>query len=118
MKREHELIICITNVGFSEEAMNAARKFGARGGTVAHARGTASKEAERLFQVTIEPEKEMIMILVASELRDDILHALYRAVGQDTPAQGIAFALPVDEVAGLSAKRIPVVETGEPKEEE
>lgn len=101
MTYEHELIVCILNAGYSDTAMDAARKFGARGGTVAHARGTASKEAERLFQITIQPEKEMILILVASEHRDAILHALYGAVGQDSPAQGIAFSLPVDAAVGL-----------------
>lgn len=101
MTYEHELIVCILNAGHSDTAMDAARKFGARGGTVAHARGTANKEAERLFQITIEPEKEMILILVESGVRDAILHALYSAVGQDTPAQGIAFSLPVDAAVGL-----------------
>ena len=101
MTYEHELIICILNAGYSDTAMDAARKFGARGGTVAHARGTANKEAERLFQITIQPEKEMVMILVAGDIRDDILHALYNAVGQDTPAQGIVFSLPVDGAVGL-----------------
>ncbi len=101
MTYRHELIVCILNAGYSDTAMDAARKFGARGGTVAHARGTASKEAERLFQITIQPEKEMILILVESGLRDSILHALYNAVGQDTPAQGIAFSLPVDAAVGL-----------------
>ena len=101
MNYEHELIVCILNAGYSDAAMDAARKFGARGGTVAHARGTASKEAERLFQITIQPEKEMVLILVESDARDAILHALYNAVGQDTPAQGIAFSLPVDAAVGL-----------------
>ena len=43
----------------------------------------------------------MILILVEAEHRDAILHALYTAVGQDTPAQGIAFSLPVDAAVGL-----------------
>ena len=45
----------------------------------------------------------MVMILVPREIKDDILHALYRSVGLKTPAQGIAFSLPVDSVVGLSA---------------
>jgi hypothetical protein len=42
------------------------------------------------------------MILVPSEIKDDILHALYRQAGLKTPGQGIAFSLPVDQVVGLS----------------
>ncbi len=100
----HEVIFCVVNAGFSETAMDAARKQGARGGTVIHARGTANSEAEKLFNITIEPEKEIVMIIVPKAIKGDILHALYREVGQNTPGQGIAFSLPVDGVVGLSDK--------------
>ncbi|MBQ9081012.1 MAG: P-II family nitrogen regulator [Clostridia bacterium] len=102
MEYTHEMICCIVNTGFSDVVMEAAKQFGARGGTVVHARGTANKEAETFFRITIQPEKEMVMILVPSEIKDDILHALYKAVGLNTPGQGIAFSLPVDQVVGLS----------------
>ena len=98
---DHEVIFCIVNAGFSEAAMDAAKKCGARGGTVIHARGTANTEAEKIFGITVEPDKEIVMILVPEGLTDAILHGLYREVGLDTAGQGIAFALPVDKVVGL-----------------
>ncbi len=101
MNNKHEVIFSIVNAGFSEAAMDAAKEFGARGGTVIRARGTANKESEQIFGITIEPEKEIVMILVSSDIKDDILHALYKQVGRNTPAQGIAFSLPVDNVAGI-----------------
>lgn len=101
MKFDHEMIVCIVNAGFSEAVMDAAKEFGARGGTVLSARGTAAKEAETIFKITIQPEKEMVMIIVPAAIRDDILHALYRSVGLKTPGQGIAFSLPVDSAVGL-----------------
>ena len=58
-----------------------------------------------MFNIVIQPEKEVVMILVDSSIRDDILHALYRAVGLNTPGQGIAFSLPVDQVVGLTAAK-------------
>lgn len=102
MEFKHEAIFCIVNSGYSEAVMDAAKKLGARGGTIMNARGTANKEAEKFFNITIQPEKEIVMILVPSALKEDILHALYKQVGLDTPGQGIAFALPVDGVVGLS----------------
>ena len=99
---KHEVIMCIVNSGFSEAVMDAAREFGARGGTVIRARGTANAEAEKLFNIAIQPEKEIVMILVDSKIKNDILHALYKAVGLKTPGQGIAFSMPVDDVVGLS----------------
>ena len=99
----HEAIFCIVNSGYSEAVMDAAKKFGARGGTVINARGTASKEAETFFHITIEPEKEIVMILVPSLIKDNILKALYDEVGLETAGQGIAFSMPVDGVVGISS---------------
>lgn len=99
----HEVIFCIVNSGFSEAVMDAAKKGGAKGGTVMNARGTAGKEAEKFFGITVQEEKEIVMILVSSESKDKILQNLYDEVGLNTAGQGIAFSLPVDGVVGLSA---------------
>lgn len=101
MTYEYEMIVCVVNTGFSEAVMSAARACGARGGTVINARGTANPEAESFFKITIQPEKEIVMIVVPSTIKDDILHALYKDVGLNTPGQGIAFTLPVDAAVGL-----------------
>ena len=104
MKSGFKCILAVVNNGFSEEAMEAARAAGAKGGTILHGRGTISKDAEKFFNITIHPEKEIVMILAKVEQIDDILKALYTAIGTTTDAQGIAFALPVDEVVGLEIK--------------
>lgn len=102
MEYTHEAIFCIVNSGYSETVMDAAKKFGARGGTVINARGTASKQAEKIFGITVEPEKEIVMILVPSEYKENILKALYDEAGLNTAGQGIAFSLPVDSVVGIA----------------
>jgi nitrogen regulatory protein PII len=83
--------------------MEAAKACGARGGTILHARGTISKEAEKAFNLTVQQDKEIVMILAKDEQIDSILKGLYHAVGTSTKAQGIAFALPVDEAVGLDS---------------
>ena len=110
---KHEVIMCIVNSGFSETVMDAAREFGARGGTVIRGRGTANAEAETLYGIAIQPEKEIVMILVDSSIKNDILHALYKAVGLNTPGQGIAFAMPVEDVVGLKETPIAPFENNE-----
>ena len=103
---KHEVIICIVNSGFSEAVMDAARELGARGGTVIRGRGTANAEAEKLYGIAIQPEKEIVMILVDASIKNDILHALYKAVGLNTPGQGLAFAMPVEDVVGIKESPI------------
>ena len=44
------------------------------------------------------------MILTKKEIKDNILKALYNSVGTNSPAQGIAFALPVEDVVGIDNK--------------
>ncbi len=101
MEEKFELIMCIINQGFAETAMEAARSCGARGGTILNARGTAREEAESMFNISISPEKELILILVRESAKDDILHAIYQKCGLNTKGQGIAFSVPVDDVVGL-----------------
>ena len=110
----YELVICIVNEGYSELVMDAAKEVGARGGTIIHANGTANKEAEQFFKITIQPSKEMVLILVPENIKDDVLHALYKQAGLKTEGQGIAFSMAVSNVVGLSSASLPTPE--EPKE--
>ncbi|MDE7439807.1 MAG: P-II family nitrogen regulator [Clostridia bacterium] len=99
---DYEVILCIVNAGYSELVMDAAKEVGARGGTVMHAKGTANKEAEQFFNISIQPDKEVVMILVPKEIKDDVLHAIYKNAGLKSEGSGIAFSMPVNKVVGLS----------------
>ena len=97
----HEVIFAIVNAGFAEDAMAVAREQGARGGTILNARGVAREKDAAFFGITIHAEKEMLMMVVEKNIRDQVLNALYKEMGMDKKAQGIAFSLPVSDVAGL-----------------
>ena len=99
---KHEVVFCIVNSGYAEAVMESAREAGATGGTVLHASGTANPQAERFFGLTIEPSKDMVMILIDSKIKEQVLHKLYHDVGLKTSCQGIAFTLPVSDVVGLT----------------
>jgi nitrogen regulatory protein PII len=102
MEMGYEVIFVIVNAGFSDDVMSAARECGAKGGTVINARGTAKEEAEKTYGIVIEPEKEIVLILVDKDIKEAILHSIYKKVGLNSPGQGIAFCLPVDDVIGLT----------------
>ncbi len=101
MDNAYQVVFCIVNAGFSDTVMEAAKEVGARGGTVIHARGTANKEAEQFFQIDIQPDKEIVMILVPENIKDAVLHSIYRNAGLQHAGQGIAFSMAVDNVVGL-----------------
>ena len=97
----HEVIFAIVNSGYAEEAMDVAREQGVRGGTILNARGVAREDAAAFFGITIHAEKEILMMVVEKDLKDKVLNALYSQMGMAKKAQGIAFSLPVSDVAGL-----------------
>jgi nitrogen regulatory protein PII len=97
----HEVIFAIVNAGFAEEAMDVAREQGVRGGTILNARGVARANEAAFFGITIHHEKEILMMVVEKSIRDNVLNALYKEMGMAKKAQGIVFALPVSDVAGL-----------------
>lgn len=97
----HEVIFAIVNSGYAEDAMAVARKQGARGGTILNARGVAKEKDAAFFGITFHAEKEILMLVVEKSIRDDVLNALYKEMGMGNKAQGIAFSLPVSDVAGL-----------------
>lgn len=98
---KYEVIFCIVNSGYSDDVMDAAKRAGAKGGTIMHARGTAKKDAEIFFNIPIQPEKDVVMLLVSESIKDACLHEIYKSAGLATEGQGIAFSLGVSGVAGL-----------------
>ena len=97
----HEVIFVIVNAGFAEEAMDVARAEGVRGGTIINARGVARELEAAFFGITIQPEKEILMMVVEKDIKEKVLNALYSQMGMAKQAKGIAFSLPVSDVAGL-----------------
>lgn len=101
MKIDYEMIMCVVNAGYSNEAMTIAKNNGATGGTVIHARGTGSREMESILNLTYNPEKDMLFIVVDKKIVNKILTALYDNLGLNSDAKGIAFSLPVFSQVGM-----------------
>ena len=106
METKYELIVCIINAGFSQNVMAAARRAGARGGSILRGRGSADPEAEEFFNISIQPDKEVILILASSDTKDAILKAIYKDSGLTTAANGIAFTLPVERTTFKMSKEL------------
>ncbi|MDR1588099.1 MAG: hypothetical protein LBS57_11635, partial [Treponema sp.] len=98
----NDLIISIINQGYSDEFMTTAREAGATGGTVLSARGLAHEGAVKFFGISVQDEKEVIIILTSREKKVPIMKAVCEVHGVNSKAKGIVFSLPVDSVMGLS----------------
>ncbi|MDR2629907.1 MAG: hypothetical protein LBC60_03185 [Spirochaetaceae bacterium] len=99
---KHDLIVAIVNQGYSDEFMTVAREAGAGGGTVINARGLAHRGPVKFFGVSVQDEKEVIIIIAGRERKAAIMQAVSQAYGITTAAAGIIFSLPVDHVISLN----------------
>jgi len=98
---DHDLIVVISELGYTNLIMDAARKAGAYGGTVIHAKGTGMATAEKFMGVSLAQEKELIYIVVKSGQKNPIMQAIMEEAGLNTKAKAICFSLPVTDTAGL-----------------
>ncbi len=101
MESKYELLLCVVNAGYSQNVMEAARSAGAKGGTIVRARGTANPESEEFFNITIRPDKEIVMIVALEDVKDAIMKAVYKECGPASDAQGLLFSLPVSRTTTL-----------------
>lgn len=99
---KNDLIVAIVNRGFTDLVMDAALPAGARGGTVVHARGAGAQEASQFFGITLQPEKEMVLILVDHERKIPVMQAIARSAGMNSEGCGLVFSLPVSDVMGVA----------------
>lgn len=98
---KYELLIVIANQGYTELIMDAARDENAGGGTVIHAKGTGMARAEKFLGITLVNEKEMVFIVVKTEMKNRIMRSIMEKAGADSKAKSIMFSLPVTSTAGM-----------------
>jgi nitrogen regulatory protein PII len=99
---KNDLIFSILNNGFSDAFMAAARKAGARGGTILSARGLSQQIVKKFLGISVQEEKEIIIILAGKDTKTAIMQAVSSAYGLSSKAGGIIFSLPVDQVMSLN----------------
>lgn len=96
-----DCVVTIVNKGHSEPIVDASRKAGAEGGTIIFGRGTGIREVKSILGLAIDPEKEIVLTLVKSDISLRVLKAIVEAGNLDRPGAGIAFIIPVKGVAGI-----------------
>lgn len=98
---KHILIAAILNQGFSEEVMDAVRQAGVGGGTVVHSRGIGSKSSVGLWGMSIQEEKEMLLIVAKKEKKLQIMKIISEQFGMQSKAMGMVLSVPIDSAIGL-----------------
>jgi len=99
-----KMIIAFVENSETEEVMNAARDAGATGTTViSNARGEGVERSKTFLGLTLETQRDVLLMLVEEHLSRRILEEINR-VGRfdDKPGSGIAFQIDVEDAGGVS----------------
>lgn len=97
----YTLVAAIVDRGFSGDVMEAAKKAGAGGGTVLHSRSIESEAATTFWGMSVQEEKEIVLILAKHESKKEIMRAISETCGMQSKAKGLVMSLPIDSVMGI-----------------
>ncbi|AGX03136.1 MULTISPECIES: P-II family nitrogen regulator [Bacillaceae] len=100
--KEYDLIVTIVKSSEAEKIIKASKDAGADGATIISGRGIGINEKATLFNMLIEPEKEIVLTIIHSGRTQEVFQAICDAVELNVPGNGISFILDVDQVAGIN----------------
>ena len=98
---ENQAIFTIVDKGKSELVIDAAASAGATGGTIIYARGSGIHETKKIFNIPIEPEKEIVLTIAPTDKVETITTAIRKELRIDDPGMGIVFVMDVRSDYGL-----------------
>ena len=71
------------------------------GGTVIHSRGIENEAAGAFWGLSVQKERELVLILAEHDDKIKIMSAVSEKCGSKSKARGIVLSLPVDSVMGI-----------------
>ncbi len=101
LKQDLSLIVTVVARGFSDKVMEAAKIAGAEGATIFTARGNGIHESDSILGVSIQPEKDVVLIVVHKSIRKKVMREICKNTGLNEEGKGLCFALPIDELGGV-----------------
>ncbi len=97
----YNVITIIVDKGKAEDVIDAAVKAGSKGGTIVNARGSGMHETSKLFSMSIEPEKEIVLIISERKGTEAIIDSIRKDLKIEEPGNGIIYVQQVSSAYGL-----------------
>ncbi len=110
-----KLIVVFVEDDKTDLVMDTSREHGATGATViSNARGEGLKASKTFLGLTLETQRDVLLLLVEEHMSRTILEAISKAAEFDSkPGTGIAFQIDVEDAIGVMhqvEKLTPIVE--------
>jgi len=101
-QQKSSMILVTVNQGYTDIVMETARRAGARGGTIIRGRWAGDESfAQTSGITTLQAEKELIFIVVPTELRNGIMDAIAKNHGLRTEAGAMVSSVGVEQLVHL-----------------
>ena len=100
-KANSSLILVTCSRGCTEAVMDTAKKAGARGGTVFKARWSGGEELEQAYDLELNPEREIVAIVIPDEIRNKVMEAINREHGLKSDSQSMICSVPINQMERL-----------------
>jgi len=100
-RTENSLILVVCARGCTDDVMATAKAHGARGGTVIKGRLSGRQELEQAYEVELKAEREIVAIVVPTDLRAPIMEAINTNHGLRSEAQAALCSLPIEQIVRL-----------------
>ena len=97
-------ITCVVESGMAPEVARAALISGAEGATIYFGVGTAVRQKIGIKGKSINPDKEIIIVVTEEDKVDKIFNAMVEKGKLGEPAKGFAFIQSVDKAIGFLPK--------------
>ena len=99
-----KLLVVFVEDNKTDRVMKAARAAGATGATViSNARGEGIERARTFFGLSLETQRDVLLLLVEEHLSRQILETINEVGGFDsTPGTGIAIQIDVEDAVGVA----------------
>lgn len=100
-KMDYEALYVIVDKANADKVIEISHNHGAKGATVVHGRGSGVEKKSVFLNMRIEPEKDIVIMLIKKDIAEDVKSALYESLRLNEDSNGILFSLPVSDVRGL-----------------
>lgn len=98
---DYKALFVVVEKGNADEVCEIANKNGAKGATILHGRGTGAHIAHPLFDMVIEPEKEIVLFLLEKDKVDSVASSIDEKFNFDKPGTGIMFSIDIKRTIGI-----------------
>ena len=97
----YQAIYTIVDKGKGEAVVEAATTVGSKGATIINARGSGIHETSKIFNMDIEPEKEIVLMIAKHAIVKDIVETICEILEIQKPGNGIIFVQDVKDTFGI-----------------